>query len=73
MTKGFVTNGGIDRLKWERPFRKGSRCRRYSKALVDDPWAAIKLILFKSFRARLSKGCVEMHYGTVGPKLPRFP
>ena len=27
MTKGLVANGGIDRLKWERPFRKGSRCR----------------------------------------------
>jgi len=22
MTKGLVTNGGIDRLKWRRPFTK---------------------------------------------------
>lgn len=72
MTKGLVANGGIDRLKWERPFRKGSRCRRYSKPLVDDASAGIKSVML-SFRARLSKGWVEMHYGTVGPMLPKFP
>ena len=72
MTEGLVTNGGIDRYKWERPFRKGSRCCRYSKPLVDDAWAGIKLVML-SFRVRLSKGCVEMNYGTVGPMLPKFP
>ena len=46
--------------------------RRYSKPLVDDASAGIKLVML-SFRARLSKGCVEMHYGTVGPMLPKFP
>ena len=68
MTKGLVTNGAIDSSKCERPFRKGRRCRRYSKPLVDDAWAGIKLVML-SFRARLSEGCVEMHYGTVGAML----
>ena len=68
MTKGLVTNDGIDRQKWQRPFTKGKKASPTETGEISGFKRSVKITY--RFTYDLQKSYLLLNVHPVGKDIP---